>query len=136
MTLYLSDTVRNARVDAVESTIGAAAILKLYNSGGSPPANEAAAVAGTLLCSMTLPSDWMQDGVAGAAAKNGTWSGTGETGVDADADYFRVYDPTDTTCHMQGSAGDVGTEDLVLDNANIKDGQTVTITGFTITDGN
>ena len=54
MTLQYSVAVRNARLDAVESTIGTSAILEIRS--GAQPANCAAADSGTLLASMSLPS--------------------------------------------------------------------------------
>ena len=88
---------------------------------------------GTLLVDMTLPSDWMAAASAGSKAKSGTWqvtaSGTGTAG------YFRVWDSSVTTCHLQGTTG-MGTGDLQLDNTNIASPQSVTINGFTLTAGN
>lgn len=135
MTIQLSTSVRNAKLDAIESTIGTTAVLKIFDSGASPPANCAAADVGTALAILTLPSDWMAAAASGAKAKSGTWE---DASADAsgDADYFRIYESTATTCHLQGSAGDLGTEDLVLDNATINSGQQITITGFTLTEGN
>ena len=61
--MQYSVTVRNARLDAVESSIGTTPILKIFD--GTMPANCAAADAGTVLATCTLPSDWM------AAASSG-----------------------------------------------------------------
>ena len=47
MTLQYSAAVRNAKLDAVETAIGASAILKIRS--GAVPANCAAADAGTVL---------------------------------------------------------------------------------------
>jgi hypothetical protein len=71
MALQFSTAVRNARLDAIESTIGTAPILEIRS--GSPPANCAAADTGTLLASMTLPSDWMAAASNGSKVKAGTW---------------------------------------------------------------
>ena len=135
MTIHLSGTVRDAKLDAIESTIGTTAVLKIFDSGGTPPANCAAADVGTELAVLTLPSDWMAAASGGSKAKSGTWEDTSADNA-GDADYFRIYDSGVTTCHLQGSAGDVGGEDLVLDNATIAAGQQITITGFSLTEGN
>ena len=69
--MKFSTAVRNARLDAIESRIGTGAILKIFDDGdggGSLPANCAAADVGTLLATVTLPSDWM-------AAASGGFSG-------------------------------------------------------------
>lgn len=55
--MQYSVTVNNARLDAVEATIGASPTLTLYS--GTIPANCAAADTGTALCTITLPADWM-----------------------------------------------------------------------------
>ena len=77
MAIQLSTSVRNARLDQTETTIGAAPILEIRS--GSVPANCAAADSGSLLASLTLPSDWMAAAASGSKAKNGTWSGTAST---------------------------------------------------------
>lgn len=131
MALQYSASVRNNQLDQVEATAGTSARLRIYT--GSAPANCAAAATGTLLVDMTLPSDWMAAASAGSKAKSGTWqvtaSGTGTAG------YFRVWDSSVTTCHLQGTTG-MGTGDLQLDNTNIASPQSVTINGFTLTAGN
>jgi hypothetical protein len=83
---------------------------------------------------MTLPSDWMANASGGSKAKSGTWQ---DTSADATgtAGHFRIYDSGGTTCHIQGTCG-IGTGDLQLDNTSIATGQQVTITAFTLTDGN
>lgn len=131
MTLQYSANVRNNQLDQVEASAGASAVLRIYT--GSAPANCAAAATGTLLVSMTLPSDWMAAASSGSKAKSGTWQvAASAAGV---AGYFRVWDSSVTTCHLQGTCG-IGTGDLQLDNTNIASGQSVTINGFTITAGN
>mgnify|MGYP000992978288 FL=1 len=71
----------------------------------------------------------------GSKAKSGTWSNTASAA--GTAGYFRIYDSTGTTCHMQGSVTATGGGgDLQLDNVSIANGQTVTISTFSITDAN
>ena len=49
------------------------------------------------------------------------------------AGYFRFYDAS-ANCHMQGTiTATGGGGDMTLDNTNIAAGQTVNITGFTLT---
>ena len=81
MTIQLSTAVRNARLDAIESTAGATAKLRIYS--GAAPADAATAPSGTLLVDMTLPADYMAAASAGSKAKSGTWSGTGTAGAGA-----------------------------------------------------
>lgn len=136
MTLQLSTTARNNRLDSIETTIGTDADLLIYS--GSAPANCAASATGTLLATMALPSDSFAAASGGSKAKSGTWSTTGAAGAGSgtDAGYFRIVDGGGA-CHVQGSVGETaGTEDLLLDNANIATGQTITISGFTLNDPN
>lgn len=131
MAIQYSVGVRNNQLDQVESTIGTSAKLQLRS--GAAPANCAAADSGTLLCEITLPSDWMNAAASGSKTKLGTWQGTGAAA--GTAGHFRLKDNAGTTTHMQGTCG-IGTGDLQLDNTSIASGQTVTVTGFTINAGN
>lgn len=134
MALQLSDAVRNARLDAIETAIGTAAVLKIRS--GSVPANCAAADAGTVLATLTLPSDWMAGASGGTKAKSGTWqdSSADATGTAA---HFRLYASDGTTCHMQGTVTATGGGgDLTVDNTSFASGQSFTVTGFTLTEAN
>lgn len=131
MAIQLGTTLRNARINAVESTVGTSPKLQIRT--GAQPANCAAADTGTLLAELTLPSDWAGAASGGASALAGTWTGTA-TGTGTAA-HFRLKDNAGTTTHMQGSVGQ-GTGDLSLDNTSIVSGQTVNITTWTTTDGN
>lgn len=133
MALQLSVAARNARLDAIEVTAGATAMLRIRT--GAQPATCANADSGTVLAEMTLPADYMAAAATGQKAKSGTWQDASANAA-GDAAHFRIYDSAGTTCHLQGSAGDVGTEDLVLDNATIGVGQQVTVNTFTLTDAN
>lgn len=132
MALQYSAAVRNAQLDAVESTMGTDPILRIYT--GSAPATVGDAATGTLLAEMTLPTDWMAAASSGSKAKSGTWQDT-SANASGTAGYFRIYRSNGTTCDLQGTCGE-GTGDLQLDNTDIAAGQSVTITGFTIAAGN
>jgi hypothetical protein len=134
MAIKLSTAVRNARLDAIETAIGTSAVLKIRT--GAAPADVATADSGSVLATMNLQSDWMAAAASGAKAKSGTWN---DTSADAagTAEHFRIYASDGTTAHMQGTVTATGNGgDLTLDNTSIALGQVVTITGFTLTDGN
>ena len=134
MAVQLSDAVRNARLDTIETTVGTAPILRIRT--GAQPANCAAARTGTVLASPTLPSDWMAAAASGAKAKSGTWQ---DTSADAagTAAHFEIMDSSLTTCHMQGTVTATGGGgDMTVDNVVFAVGQQFTVTGFTLTDGN
>lgn len=134
MTVQLSTTVRNARLDALETAIGASAVLKIRS--GSAPTSIADADAGTVLATLSLPSDWMAAASSGSKAKAGTWqdSSADNTGTAA---HFRLYASDGTTQHMQGTVTVTGGGgDMTVDNTSFASGQNFTITSFTLTDGN
>ena len=134
MAIQLSTTVRNARLDTIESTIGTSAILRIRS--GAAPANCAAADSGTILAALTLPSDWMAAASSGSKALSGTWQDASADNAGTAA-HFRIYDSGGTTCHIQGTVTATGGGgDLTLDNTSIAAGQSITITSFTLTDGN
>jgi hypothetical protein len=180
-----STAVRDAQNDALETAIGTAPTLTVFS--GSKPANCAAADAGTVLATGTLPSDWMAASSSGTKAKAGSWTLTGQSGAGSGTagTYWRIKQGA--TCHMQGlfaaawvgstaytlgqrvtngglvyqcatagtsasSGGPTGTGAsisdgtavwsyvgdgaMVPDNNSIANGQTVTITSFSLTRGN
>jgi hypothetical protein len=82
----------------------------------------------------------MAAAASGSKAKSNTWE---DTSADATgtAAHFRVYNSQvtkdGTTCFLQGTVTATGGGgDMTLDNVSIASGQTVTITTFTLTDGN
>lgn len=134
MTMQYSVAVRNARLDAVETTIGLGPLLQVRT--GAPPVNCAAADSGTVLATVNLPSDWMLAASGGSKAKSGTWQ---DLSADAagTAGHFRIKDAGNTTCHMQGSVGMSGSgADMIVDNTNFATGQVFTVASFTLNAGN
>lgn len=133
MAIQLSVSVRNARLDAIETTISTTPYLDIRS--GAQPANCATADSGTEIEHMALPSDWMAAAASGAKAKAGTWTGTAD--ATATAAHFRIKDSGDSTCHMQGSiTATSGGGDMELDNTSVTSGQTITVSTFTLTDAN
>lgn len=133
MTFQLSTNVRNAMGNTFESTVGTGPLLRIRT--GAPPANCAASRTGTILVSITLPSDWLNAASNGQVTKLGTWQGTASaTGA---AGYFEILDSTGTTCHAQGTVTITGSGgDMTVDNTSIATSQTVTVTSFSFTIGN
>lgn len=134
MALQLSVGTRNAQLDAIETEGGTAPVLKIRT--GSPPANCAASDSGTVLASLTLPSDWMAAASSGSKSKSGTWEDLSADGSGVAA-HFRLYKSGGSTCFLQGTCGLTSSgEDLELDNTNIQAGQQLTVTSFTINAAN
>lgn len=137
-----SAAVRNARLDADEATIGTGPTLLLLS--GAQRADTATATAsgygnasnGTVIATMTLPSDWLAAASAGVKSKLGTWS-------DASADasgtiaHYEIWDSGHTVCHEQGTVTNTGGGgDLTLDNVAVNAGQAVTISSWSKTAAN
>lgn len=134
MAVQLSTTVRNARLDQIETTIGTSPVLTIRT--GAQPANCAAANSGTVLATITCPSDWAAAASGGAKAKSGTWQDTSADNSGTAA-HWRLHESTATTCHMQGTCTVTGGGgDMELDSTSITAGQTVTVTTFTLNDAN
>lgn len=134
MALQFSTTVRNAQLDAIETAIGASAILKI-KSGGAP-ANCAAADTGTVIATLNLPADYFAAAASGAKALAGTWQDT-SADASATAAHWRLYANDGTTCHAQGTVTITGGGgDLTLDAVAITAGQVVNVTSFTLTAAN
>ena len=134
MTIQLSIAARNARLDAIETTAGVSAVVKLRT--GAQPATCATADSGTALASFNLAADWASNAASGTKTFTGMPVST--TGLAAGSmAHYRLYDVTGTTCHMQGTiTATGGGGDMTVDNVVVAVGQTVNITGWTITDGN
>lgn len=137
MAIQLGTTLRNNMIGQYETTLGTTP--KLILRTGAPPANCAAADSGTFLAILTLPSDWVGAAASGAVnIANGPWTGTGSAA--GTAGHYRLKDSTATstdntgTTHEQGTVGQ-GTGDLSLDNAVIANGQAISISTWTRTQG-
>lgn len=122
---------RNNILDGLETFIGTSAVLKIKT--GAPPATCDTADSGTVLATLSLPSDWMAAAANGTKAKSGTWedASADNTGTAA---HWRIYASDGTTCHMQGTiTATGGGGDMTLITTSITSGQPITITGFSLT---
>ena len=132
MPFQFSTTARNASLDAIETAIGPAPILRIRTGG--VPASAAAARTGTILASIPLPSDWMANAAAGAKALLGTWQANAIAA--GTAGYFEIMDSAGTTCHIQGNVtGTGGGGDMEIQNTSIAVGQQVNVTAFNLAAG-
>lgn len=123
MTISQSATLKNAKLDQEETTIGTAPLLRVYN--GTAPATADTALSGnTLLATGALPSDWLANASAGVKSKSGVWTITGQAGAGAGTAgiFFRIYDSAGTNCHWQGTFGvtvPLTTNALTAANGNV-----------------
>ena len=134
MAIKMSVAVRNAELNAIETTVGTSAVLKIRS--GSAPAAIVDSDNGTVLATITLDSDWLVGASSGSISNTGTWSDTSADNAGT-AEHFRLYASNGTTQHLQGTITESGSGgDMTLDNHVIAAGQTVTVTQFTLTAGN
>lgn len=130
--LAYSTTVRNNRMNQVRDAIdggAGAGLIRIYD--GSRPA--------TCGTATTLGAELTCSDPCAAAASGGvmTFSSiTADSSANATitASWFRVVDSTGTCC-VDGNVGTSGS-DLNLNSTSIATGQQVSITSFTITEGN
>lgn len=128
----LDVTLRNAGLDAYETTIGTSPHLKIRT--GAAPANVATADSGSVLVDIALPSDWLTNAASGVKSKNGTWSASASgAGV---AGHYRIYNSSGTAMVQGDVTITGGGGSMTLDNTNISSGQVVTVTSYSWTAGN
>ena len=134
MAIQLSVAVRNARLDAIESTIGGTAILRIRT--GTVPATCATADSGTILAALTLPADWMAAASGGAKAYTAPWADSSADNAGT-AEHVRIYESGGTVCGLQGTVTATGGGgDMTVDNTTFAAAQAFSITSFTLTAGN
>lgn len=116
MALEITDDVKNAMLDQIETIIGSSAILKIRT--GSPPVSITDADTGTVLATLNLPSDWLSSASSGEIEKLGTWEDLtpDTTGV---AGHFRIYESDGTTQKIQGTVGLTFQSDMRVNNTNV-----------------
>lgn len=120
MAIQYSAAVYLAQLDQVEVSTGVTAKLLIFS--GAASANCAAADAGTLLATLTLPSDWMSAASGTTKTLLGSWTGTAAAGAGATPTNFRIKDNAGTTCHAQGTCGisvPLTTNALTAANSNV-----------------
>jgi hypothetical protein len=126
---YLVAT-RNARLDAITTSAGASALLRIYD--GTRPAT--AGTATTLLAELTCNATFAPAASGGVLTLNAITqdSSANATGT---ATWFRIVKSDGTTFVMDGSVGTSGS-DLNLSTTSIVITQPVSVTSFVITENN
>lgn len=140
MALRFSTTLRNNRLDQITTQVstqaGSAGKLIIYD--GTAPANLTDSVAGTqVLATFTMSHPFAVPASGGGLTVTAPADVTAiKTAAGAGASFFRIT-KSDNTVVIQGTVTDVnGSGDLKLNSVAIQSGATVSITSFTITEGN
>lgn len=127
---YEVATLRNAMLDAITTRAGNAALLRIYD--GTRPATGGTAT--TLLAELTCGTPFAAGASAGvltlgAITKDASANATGT------ATWFRIVKADGTTHVLDGNVGTSGS-DLNLTTTSIVATQPVSVSSFTITEGN
>jgi len=131
MALSYTTAVRNSMLDAIVTAVGASGLVRIYD--GTRPAGPGTAISTQVLlaeltCSATFGT------VSGGVLTVSSITADSSANATGTATWFRV-----TTSAGAGVIdGNVGTSgsDLNLTSTGITTGQSVSITSFTITEGN
>ena len=127
---YEAATLRDAMLDAITTRAGNAALLSIYD--GSRPATGGAAT--TLLAELTCGSPFAAAAVNGLLTL-GAITSDASANATGTATWFRITQSDGSTHVLDGSVGTSGS-DLNLTTTSIVSGQPVSISSFTITEGN
>ena len=127
-TLNFSASSQNSLADSL-AALHNGGQLKIYT--GAMPANANSAPTGTLLCTITLPNPAFGAASGGSASKTGTWSASAVASGVAGYGRFLKSDGT-TVIADQDISATGGGGNLQLDNTTINNGQTVTVTSYTV----
>lgn len=129
MAVGMSTTLRNARLDAITTAVGASGKLRIYD--GSRPATGGTVT--TLLAELTLNATFAPAASSGTLTLNAI---TGDTSADATgtATWARIVTSGGTfvaDCSVGTSGADIN-----LNTTSIVTGATVTVTSAVFTEGN
>lgn len=132
MALAYADSLQNTRLDDITADIDggpAAGLLRIYD--GAQPAKGGTAT--TLLAELTF-SDPSAAAASGGVLTFNAINADTSANATGTATWFRIVDSTGTFV-MDGTVGTSGA-DLNLNSTSISTGQQVSVTSFTITEGN
>ena len=130
MALAYSTTIRHAMLDAITTAAGNGALLRIYD--GSRPATGGTAT--TLLAELTCGTPFAAS-ASGGVLTLGSITQDSSANATGTATWFRIVKSDGTTHVLDGSVGTSGS-DLNLTTTSITSTQPVSVTSFTITEGN
>lgn len=126
-----SAAVRNARMDAITTQAGTSALLRIYD--GTRPATGGTAT--TLLAELTCSASAFAAAASGGVLTLNSITQDSSANATGTATWFRIVKSDGTTHIMDGNVGTSGA-DLNLSTTSIVSGQPVSVSSFTITEGN
>lgn len=135
MALSFTGTLRNNRADEITAALGNSALLRIY--GGTVPSGgvEDSLGAATLLAELTCGTPFASGAVSGALILSAITqdSSANATGT---ASFFRLATSAGSAVIQGTVTATGGGGDLTLNTTSISSGSAVSITSFTIVEGN
>jgi len=128
MSVAYSQDLRNDRLDAVTNRVGANGLLRIY--GGTKPAP--GGTPGTLLAELVCGDPFAPAASDGTLSANAIADGT--AAASGEATWFRLTNSGGDFV-VDGDAGESAAE-LILDDASLIEGGTVSVSSLTVTGGN
>ncbi len=129
MALGYVTTLRNAMLDEITAAVGSSGLLRIYD--GTRPATGGAAT--TLLAELTCNATFAPAASGGVLTLNSITQDASANATGT-ATWFRIT-TSGGTAVLDGNVGTSGS-DLNLSSTSIVSGQPVSVTSFTITEGN
>ena len=133
MTIKLSTSARNSRLDALIAAIGASAQIRIFS--GSRPANVAAAETGTLLAQLTGNATAFAPAASGGASSANPITQDSSADATGTASWARIRTSGGTAVVDIDVTNTGGGGELELVTTSIATGQPVQISSFTLTEG-
>jgi hypothetical protein len=128
-------SIRNAMLDLITTRAGNGALLRIYDSTGTGrPATGGAVTTQVLLAELTCGTPFAASAASGVLTLSSITqdSSANNSGT---ATWFRIVKSDGTSFVLDGNVGASGS-DLNLTTTTIVSGQPVSVTSFTITEGN
>jgi hypothetical protein len=134
--LKYSAALKNAQQNAITTAAGASALLLIY-SGTQATNPDTAIGAQVLLATLTCNATFAPGAAAGVLTLNGITNGTGTAGAGAGtaATWYRLT-TSGGTALVDGAIGTSGADLNLTGTTSIATGQTVSVSSFTLTNGN
>lgn len=135
MALGFTTAVRNARMDAITTAVNASGKLRFYNAPRPADANTAVSTQ-TLLAELTCALSFANAAASAAITANAITAANANAGAGAGttATWFRLTTSAGTAI-MDGNVATTAS-DLNVSSTTFVSGQQVSVTSWTITDGN
>lgn len=129
--LKFSTTLANARADAITSTVGASALLNIYD--GTKPAGPGTAITTQVLLAQLTCNATFAPAASGRVLTLNSITQDASSNNTGTASWFRLT-TSGGTAHVDGTVGSGGTFDLVVATTSVVATQPFSVTAATITE--